>query len=74
MARLTPLKPQEVISKLRKFGFEGPVGGGRHPKMFHPEKGTIIPIPMHKGKNVSVGIIREIISDIGISREEWLEL
>jgi len=41
--------------------------------MVHPETKKIIPIPMHKGKDVSVGLIREIINEIGISREEWIK-
>jgi len=36
--------------------------------------GKIIPVPMHKGKDVSVGLIREIIREVGISRERWIKL
>jgi len=64
----------EVIRKLRKLGFIGPISGGKHLRMIHPETGKIIPIPMHKRKDVSVGLIREIINEVGISRDEWLEL
>ena len=74
MSKLTPLKSEEVISKLRKLGFIGPIPGGKHMRMFHPKSGKIIPIPMHKGKDVSVGLIHEIINELGISREEWLKL
>lgn len=42
--------------------------------MYHPETLKIIPIPMHKGKDISVGLIREIINELGISRKEWIEL
>lgn len=74
MSRLTPLKPEEVIRKLRRLGFIGPISGGKHVRMVHPETGKIIPIPIHKGRDISVGLIREIINELGISREEWLEL
>jgi predicted RNA binding protein YcfA (HicA-like mRNA interferase family) len=74
VAKLTPLKPQKVIEKLRKLGFVGPFAGGRHVRMAHLASGKIIPIPMHKGKDVSVGLIREIINEVGISRDEWFEL
>jgi predicted RNA binding protein YcfA (HicA-like mRNA interferase family) len=74
MSKLTPLKPREVMRKLRQLGFDDPFPGGRHPRMVHPDTGTIIPVPMHKGKNVSVGIIRAIIREVGLSREEWIEL
>jgi len=42
--------------------------------MVHPQTGQIIPIPMHKGKDVSVGLIREIIEELGMSRDEWIGL
>ena len=74
MSRLTPLKSREVIRKLRRLGYDGPIPGGRHVRMVHPESGQIIPIPMHGGKDTSVGLIREIVRQTGISREEWLEL
>jgi predicted RNA binding protein YcfA (HicA-like mRNA interferase family) len=31
-------------------------------------------MPMHKGKALSVGLIRAIIREVGITPEEWLEL
>ena len=72
--KLKPLKVEELIRKLRGLGFVGPIPGGKHLRMVHHETKKIIPIPMHKGKDVSVGLIREIINEIGISREEWLRL
>ncbi len=74
MSRLSPLKPQQVIRKLRRLGFVGPVSGGRHVRMVHPESGRIIPIPMHKGKDVSIGLIRAILRDVGVTTKEWIDL
>ena len=74
MPRLTPLKPRTVIEKLRALGYEGPIAGGRHSRMVHPITGKIIPVPMHGGKDVSVGLIRAIIPEVGITPEAWLEL
>jgi len=74
MQRLTPLKPGDVIKKLRKIGFSGPFPGGKHIRMVNLKTGKVIPIPVHKGKEVSIGLIREIINEIGISRKEWIEL
>lgn len=37
MPRLTPLKPKDVIDKLRRLGYEGPFPGGRHSRMVHPD-------------------------------------
>ncbi len=74
MPRLSPLKSRKVIQKLQKLGFVGPVAGGRHARMIHPETGQIIPVPIHKGKDVSVGLIRAIIREAGITPAEWLRL
>ena len=74
MSKLQPLKPEEVIRKLRKLGFIGPIAGRKHLRMVHPERKKVVPIPMHKGKDVSIGLIREIINEVGISRDEWLQL
>ena len=74
MPKLSPLKSRQVIRKLRKLGFVGPVSGGRHSRMVHPETGQIIPIPIHKGKDVSIGLIRAIIREVGISPDEWIDL
>lgn len=74
MSKITPLKPQEVIRKLRALGFEGPYPGGKHQRMVNLATGKIIPVPFHKGHDVSTGLIREIIREIDISRDEWLSL
>lgn len=74
MPKLSPLKSRQVIRKLCKLGYAGPVAGGRHTRMFHPETGQIIPVPVHQGKDVSVGLIRAIIREAGITPEEWLQL
>lgn len=74
MPKLSPLKSRQVVRKLRKLGYEGPYPGGRHMRMINRETGQIIPIPMHGGKDVSVGLIRAIIRQIGITPEEWLRL
>jgi predicted RNA binding protein YcfA (HicA-like mRNA interferase family) len=63
-----------VITKLRALGYEGPFAGGRHSRMVHPQSGKVIPIPIHSGKDVSVGLIRAIIRVLDITPEEWLEL
>jgi len=35
--------------------------------MVHPERGKIISIPMHKGKDVNVGLIRAILREIDVT-------
>lgn len=74
MSKLSPLKSEEVVRRLRKLGFEGPIPGGRHVRMIHPVKHQIVPIPFHEGKDVGVGLIRAILRQIAITPEEWNDL
>ena len=74
MPKLSPQKPREVIKKLKKLGFIGPFPGGKHVHMIHPETKKVIPVPVHGEKDVSVGLIRKIINEVGISRDEWIKL
>ena len=74
MSRLSPLKTEEVIRRLRKLGFEGPIPGGRHPRMIRLTTRQIVPVPMHKGKEVGVGLIRTILRQAGVTPEQWNDL
>ena len=69
-----PEKPSEVIKKLRRAGFEGPFGGGKHVIMRHPETGRKISIPVHGGRDIPIGTLRAILRRVGISVEEWRKL
>ncbi|HFQ92645.1 MAG TPA: type II toxin-antitoxin system HicA family toxin [Anaerolineae bacterium] len=74
MPKLSPAKPHIVIKKLRKLGFDGPFGGGRHVFMRHPETHIKIPVPVHKGRDIPTGTLRAIIRQAGVSVEEWTVL
>ena len=74
MPKLAPEKPREVIQKLRRLGFEGPFGGGRHVFMRHPQTRLKLPVPVHQGRDIPIGTLRAIIREAGKSIEEWLEL
>ncbi|MDH5681528.1 MAG: type II toxin-antitoxin system HicA family toxin [Spirochaetota bacterium] len=72
MAKLKPISLKKLISGLRMFGFEGPKGGGKHLYMKRETLKLSIPNP-HKQKDISVGLLSEILSQAGISREEWID-
>lgn len=74
MSKLSPLKPAEVVRRLRALGYVGPVPGGRHMHMIHPARGHVIPVPTHKGRDVGIGLVRTIIQEAGISPDEWNQL
>ncbi len=68
--RLTPVKRERFIQRLRELGFEGPFPGGRHQLMRRGDQTIRVPNP-HQGE-IGVGLLRRILRDSGISREEWL--
>ncbi len=70
MARLTPVSNRELVQRLRELGFEGPYAGGRHPQMRRGDLTLVIPNP-HEG-DIGVGLLRRILRQAGISRQEWL--
>ncbi len=72
MPRLVPLKPEEIIKKLRKLWYEWPESWGRHLHMI--KWPNIIPIPKHWWSEIWVGLISKIIKEVWISRNEWIEL
>jgi len=74
MPKLTPLKPNEVMRKLRALGYNGPIPGGRHVHMVHHASHKVIPVPSHGNKDVGVGLLRKIVRDAGISVDEWQKL
>ena len=71
MSKLTPVSYRTLIAKLRNLGFDGPHPGRKHPYMTKGRCVVIIPNP-HHGDEIGVTLIKLILSEAGISREEWL--
>jgi len=69
-----PEKPLEVIRKLRRLGFEGPFGGGKHVFMRHPETGVKIPVPVHGGRDIPIGTLKAIMKQANATVEAWQNL
>ena len=70
--RLVPVSRRELIKRLRKLGWEGPIPGKHHPAM---KKGMHkVPIP-NPGRRRDIGpsLINEILKQAEISRNEWLD-
>ncbi|WP_146849609.1 type II toxin-antitoxin system HicA family toxin [Brevifollis gellanilyticus] len=71
--KLLPVSRPELIKRFRALGWHGPVPGGKHQ---HMVKGAIqlsIPNP-HGGKEIGVHLLKIILAEAGISREQWLRL
>ncbi|MCX9088190.1 MAG: type II toxin-antitoxin system HicA family toxin [Candidatus Methanoperedens sp.] len=73
MDKINPLPANNVIKALEKIGFVKIRQKGSHLFMRHPDGRTTL-IAVHKGEDIGKGMIRKIINDAKITREEWLEL
>jgi predicted RNA binding protein YcfA (HicA-like mRNA interferase family) len=69
MAALDPVSHREVVSRLRRLGFEGPYGGGKHPIMVRGQLRLVIP-NVH-GDEIGVALLSRILKRAGISSDEW---
>ena len=73
MPRIIPLSRRKMIKKLRRLGFLGPKSATRHEYMIKGNCKIFIPNP-HGNKDIGVPIIKAIIKQLGISRDEFLNL
>jgi len=70
--KLRPVKPRVLLRLLKKLGFNlARVHGSHH---VFEKNGKILVVPVHKGEEIGVGLLRKIIRDLGLNVEEFLEM
>ena len=73
MNRMPRVTGAHVVRSLRKVGFELVRQRGSHAIMKHPDgRSTVVPI--HGGETIGVGLMSKIQRDVGIDREEFIDL
>jgi predicted RNA binding protein YcfA (HicA-like mRNA interferase family) len=71
MSRVPVLKPREVIRALECLGFVEVRQRGAHRQFRHPDgRGTTV--PYHSGRDIAPPLLRQIIKDIRVTLEEFL--
>ena len=73
MPKLSPINAIKLIKILTKRGFIKVRQSGSHARLEHPD-GKKVSIPVHSGENVRVGLLRKILRDANISRDDFLDL
>jgi len=73
MTKLPSLRGEQVIKALGKAGFQVLRQKGSHIYLIHPD-GRATVVPMHKGESVGRGVLKKILKDAEMSREEFLKL
>ena len=71
--KLKPLPPQKVIKVLEKIGFKIIRQRGSHVFLKHPDGRTTV-VLVHPGEEIGRGLLRKIIRDAKLTKEEFLEL
>lgn len=74
MNRLPTLKPNEVVRILERAGFYIDRTTGSHYILRHPDGRGPIPVPFHRGRDIKRGVLRSIIQQSGLTRDEFLAL
>ena len=71
--KLPLLNAKEVCKVLESLGFEPIRQKGSHRYFKHPD-GRATVVPIHTGRDIGRGLLKRIINEIQISREEFLKL
>ena len=70
---IKPLPARKVIRVLENIGFRQIRQKGSHLFMRHPDGRTTL-ITIHPGEMIGKGMIRKIINDVKLTRDEWFDL
>ncbi len=74
MSGLHNLKPQRVVKAFEKAGWANKGQIGSHVKLSKEGNPNILSIPVHKGKSIKGGLLRDQIKKTGLTVKEFLKL
>ena len=73
MVKLVTVSGKELCKILEKLGFEKIYGKGSHVRFKHPD-GRRTVVPVHANEDLGKGLLREILKQVNLSKEEYEEL
>lgn len=71
--KLPVLKATELIRALKKAGFQVIRQKGSHVRMKRPN-GRVVTVPVHPGQDVGRGLLRKVLRDAKLTRDELMAL
>jgi len=74
MATLHNLKPERVIRTFERAGWINKGQRGSHVKFIKQGNPNILSIPVHKGKPIKFGLLKDQLTKSGLTEEEFLRL
>lgn len=69
MVRMSPVTHDELIRRLREFGFKGPVAGGKHLYMTRGQQR--LTIPNRHRREIGRALLSRILKQAGIQPHDW---
>lgn len=73
MSKLSPIRARDLIKILERLSFKQVRQKGSHLRLTHKD-GRKTSIPIHSGEKVGRGLLRKILRDCNISRQEFEKL
>jgi len=73
MVKLITISGKEFCKILEKLGFEKIYGKGSHIRFKHPD-GRRTVVPVHGNEDLGKGLLRKILNQINLSKEEYEKL
>ncbi|MCI4454554.1 MAG: type II toxin-antitoxin system HicA family toxin [Thermodesulfobacterium sp.] len=73
MTKLPSLTGKDIISILKKVGFEIKRQKGSHVFLQHPD-GRATVVPIHSGETIGPGLMAKILRDVNMTKEEFYQL
>ncbi|MDD5163022.1 MAG: type II toxin-antitoxin system HicA family toxin [Candidatus ainarchaeum sp.] len=73
MARLIPISGKKLCKLLEKLGFQKVHQVGSHVRYIHAD-GRKTVVPVHGDEELGIGIFKEILKQVKISRHEYEKL
>ena len=73
MSRLPVVSPRKMCRVLESLGFELVRQKGSHLFYRHPD-GRATVVPFHAGEDLGRGLVRSILKDIELSRDDFIAL
>jgi len=74
MAGFYNLKPEKVIKAFERAGWINRGQRGSHVKLTKQGNPNILSIPVHKGKPVKIGLLKDQIKKSGLSEKKFLRM
>lgn len=73
MPKLSPIRGKDLVTILKKQGFQAVRQKGSHVRLEHSD-GRKTSVPVHPGESVGKGLLRKILHDVQIAPEEFNKL